>query len=110
MHRDSLQELEHLVLLAIARLDQPTYGLPIVQELQRTIARRVSRASIYVVLRRLEAKGLVATGLGDPTPQRGGRAKRHYTLTPRAIRSLKMAQRDFARLWSGSPLFARGRS
>jgi PadR family transcriptional regulator, regulatory protein PadR len=107
MGSDGLRELEHLVLLAISRLETPTYGVPIVRELQRTIAREVSRASVYVVLRRLEAKGLVTSAMGDPTPQRGGRAKRTYALTPLAIRSLKAAQRDFVRLWAGSRIFER---
>ena len=101
MH-DGLRELEHLVLLAMSRLDPPTHGVPIVRELQRTVKRSISRASVYVVLRRLEARGLVSSSLGDPTPERGGRAKRLYTLTPLAVRALRAAQRDFVRLWEGS--------
>jgi PadR family transcriptional regulator PadR len=101
MH-DGLRELEHLVLLAMSRLDPPTHGVPIVRELQRTVKRSISRASVYVVLRRLEARGLVSSSMGDPTPERGGRAKRLYTLTPVAVRSLRAARRDFVRLWEGS--------
>jgi PadR family transcriptional regulator, regulatory protein PadR len=97
MH-DGLRELEHLVLLAMSRLEPPTHGVPIVRELQRTVKRSVSRATVYVVLRRLEARGLVSSALGEPTPERGGRAKRLYTLTPAAVRSLRAAQRDFVRL------------
>jgi PadR family transcriptional regulator PadR len=102
MSHDGLRELEHLVLLAIARLEPPAHGVPIVKELKATVGRSISRASVYVVLRRLEAKGLVSSTLGDPTPERGGRAKRLYTLTPAAVRQLKTAQRDFVRLWAGS--------
>ncbi len=102
MSNEGLRELEHLVLLAISRLEPPAHGVPIVKELSDTVARSTSRASVYVVLRRLETKGLVRSTLGDPTPERGGRAKRFYTLTPLAVRSLKTAQRDFVRLWAGS--------
>jgi DNA-binding PadR family transcriptional regulator len=102
MSHEGLRELEHLVLLAISRLEQPVHGVPIVAELQRTVKRSISRASVYVVLRRLEARGLIASTLGDPTPERGGRAKRLYSLTPLAIRSLRAARRDFVRLWTGS--------
>jgi PadR family transcriptional regulator PadR len=102
MRHEGLRELEHLVLLAISRLDPPAHGVPIIRELNKTVGRHVSRASIYVVLRRLEVRGLVSSALGDPTPQRGGRAKRLYTLTPQAVRMLKAARRDFVRLWEGS--------
>lgn len=102
MSSDGLRELEHLVLLAISRLEPLTHGVPIVQELRQTVKRRISRASVYVVLRRLEAKGMVVSTMGDPTPQRGGRAKRLYRLTPLAVRTLRTAQRDFVRLWAGS--------
>lgn len=99
---EGLRELEHLVLLAMARLDQPVHGVPIVRELERTVRRSISRASIYVVLRRLEARGLITSAMGESTPERGGRAKRLYTLTPAAVRALRAAQRDFVRLWQGS--------
>lgn len=102
MSTDGLRELEHLVLLAVSRLEPPAHGVPIVRELQDTVSRSISRASVYVVLRRLEAKGLVKSTMGDPTPERGGRAKRLYTLTPLAVRSLKTAQKNFVRLWAGS--------
>ena len=59
MAHDGLRELEHLVLLAMSRLELPVHGVPIVAELQRTVKRSISRASVYVVLRRLEARGYV---------------------------------------------------
>lgn len=102
MSTDGLRELEHLVMLAISRLEPPAHGVPIVRELQDTVSRSISRASVYVVLRRLEAKGMVKSTMGDPTPERGGRAKRYYTLTPLAVRSLKAAQKNFIKLWAGS--------
>lgn len=102
MAHDGLRELEHLVLLAMSRLDPPAHGVRIVGELHRTVKRSISRASVYVVLRRLEARGFVASSMGDPTPERGGRAKRLYALTPLAVQSLRAARRDFLRLWEGS--------
>jgi PadR family transcriptional regulator, regulatory protein PadR len=102
MNSDGLRELEHLVLLALSRLEGPVHAVPIVKELVVVVSRSISRASVYVVLRRLEVKGYVTSTMGDATPQRGGRAKRLYALTPLAVRSLKTAQQNFVRLWAGS--------
>ncbi len=106
MDAHGLRELEHLVMLAISRLDAPVHAVPVVRELRQVIKRSVDRASVYVVLRRLEAKGLVTSEMGDATPQRGGRAKRLYSLTPLAVQTLRAAREDFVNLWAGSRVFA----
>ena len=75
-----LGEFELVVLLALAQLGDDAYGVAVQQEIARRTGRRTSFGAIYATLSRLEEKGLVSTRLGEPTPQRGGRAKKHYRL------------------------------
>jgi PadR family transcriptional regulator len=100
----SIGELEHLVLLTIMRLGPDASGIPICEELQRHSRRPVLRPSVYLALRRLEAKGLVRSRLGDPEPRRGGRAKRYFELRPAAKTRLRDAQRTLLGLWDGVAL------
>ena len=82
MSRTDLGDMEHLVLLAILRLGTEAYGIPILDEVSARSGRGVSRATVYVALKRLEQKGLVTSKLGESTPERGGRAKRFFKLKP----------------------------
>lgn len=107
MGRESLGEFEHLVLLAVARLGADAYGVPIVDELERQTGRRVSRASVYVALKRLEKKELIVSMLGDPTPERGGRAKRYFQISPLAERRLQDARAALLKMWAGLPVVER---
>jgi len=75
-----LASFELVVLLAVAQLGDDAYGVAVQQEIARRTGRRTSFGAVYTTLSRLEEKGLVASRLGDPTPQRGGRAKKHYAL------------------------------
>jgi PadR family transcriptional regulator PadR len=98
---DSLGQLEHLVLLTIARLGPSAYGVPIVAELRRHTRRPILRPSVYLALRRLEAKGFVRSHLGDPEPRRGGRARRYVALTAAARKLLRDSRRTLYSLWEG---------
>ena len=98
--RDSLGDLEHLVLLAILRLGDRAYGVPILEEIATRTGRRVSRPSVYIALRRLESKGLVASRMGDATPERGGRAKRYFTLTRLGHRQLHASRTALLSMWA----------
>src|SRR5262249_13831427 len=71
-----LGEFEYLVLSVSARLGETAYGAAIRRELEQTTRRRCSLGALYTTLDRLEEKGLIRTAMGDPTPERGGRAKR----------------------------------
>ena len=84
--RLNLGEFEHMVLLAIMRLGDDAYAVPVRDEIARCTGRDVSRGSIYITLDRLETKGYLKSRLADPTPERGGRAKRYYALRPRGGR------------------------
>jgi DNA-binding PadR family transcriptional regulator len=97
----NLGEFEHVVLLAVLRLDDEAYAVPIADEIARCTGRAVSRGSIYITLDRLETKGYLKSRLADPTPERGGRAKRYYTLRPRAVEALRESRRALVALWRG---------
>jgi PadR family transcriptional regulator PadR len=99
MQRIDLGDLEHLVLLAILRLGQEAYGIPILDEVSARSGRDVSRATVYVALKRLEQKGLVTSRLGDSTPERGGRAKRFFKLRPAGLKALRDSRAMFLNLW-----------
>lgn len=97
----SLGEFEQIVLLAILRLKEHAYGVSIRAEIAACTGREPSPGGLYTTLDRLEDKGLVASRLGDPTPSRGGRAKRYFTVTPSGVEAVTSAQRAYARLLSG---------
>ena len=78
-----LGELEQVVLLAVLRVGADAYGVPIHDEIQRRAGRDLTLGTIYKTLSRLEAKGLVASHVGEPTAQRGGRRTRCYIVSAR---------------------------
>jgi DNA-binding PadR family transcriptional regulator len=101
MTRESLGELEHLILLSILRLGPEVYGVPIIKEIEERTGRSVSQAAAYLTLRRLEEKGWIASRLGDPTPERGGRAKRYFRLRAAGKRRLTDARSALLEMWDG---------
>jgi len=100
----SLGEFEQVVLLAILRLDDGAYGVSIRSEIAACTGRDPSPGALYTTLDRLEAKGLVTSRTGDPTPQRGGRAKRYYTVTRDGLAAVTRAQLSYQRLLTGLKL------
>src|SRR5215203_5310728 len=98
-----LTDFELLILLAIMRIGAEAYGVPIAHEIEAATRRPVTRASIYTALDRLQRMGLVTSEMGDPTPERGGRAKRFFSVTAAGLRAVKEAQRAFATMWKGLP-------
>jgi DNA-binding PadR family transcriptional regulator len=105
MPRESLGEFEQLVLLAILQLaaagDEDVYGVPIVDEIERRTSRPVSRVAVYIALRRLEQKGLVSTWLGEPVPERGGKARRCVKVTRAGVQMLRDSRRAMDQMWRG---------
>jgi DNA-binding PadR family transcriptional regulator len=97
----ALGEFEQVVLLAILRLGDEAYAVSVRDEILQCTGRDVSRGSIYITLDRLETKGYLKSRLADPTPERGGRAKRYYALRPRAVEALKESRRALVALWRG---------
>jgi PadR family transcriptional regulator, regulatory protein PadR len=97
----ALGEFEQVVLLAILRLGDNAYAVSVREEILQCTGRDVSRGSVYITLDRLETKGFLRSRLADPTPERGGRAKRFYELRPRAVDALKESRRALVALWRG---------
>jgi len=97
----SLGEFEQVVLLAILRLEDRAYGVAIRAEIAECTGREPSPGALYTTLDRLERKVLVSSRVGDPTPERGGRAKRFYTVTKKGVSAVSRAQRSYQRLLAG---------
>ena len=96
-----LGEVEQLVLLAILRLGDEAYGVPIAEEIEVRTGRSVSRTNAYIALMRLEKRGLVTSRLGNPTPERGGKAKRYFQVRPEGIERLRRAKAVLVSMWEG---------
>jgi DNA-binding PadR family transcriptional regulator len=101
--REYLGTLELLVLLAVMRTGRSASGIPIAREIEACGGREVALGSVYATLARLEEKGLVVSELGEPTPERGGRAKALYRLTTRGLREVRHARSMLTGLWDGLP-------
>ena len=99
MDRSYLSELEQLVMLAVAALGEDAYGARIRQALERRAKRKVSIATIYVALSRLERAGYVSSWLADPTPVRGGKGKRFYRVRPEGAAALNRARAVMDGMW-----------
>lgn len=96
-----LGPLELTTLLAVARLGDGAYGLAVRHDIAERTGRDYAVGGIYTTLQRLEDKGLLRSRTGEPLPVRGGRARRHYTLTAAGARALRAAERQAASVWAG---------
>ena len=101
MTHHALGEFEQLVLLAIVHLRNDAYGIHIVDEIERRTEREVSRAAVYVTLRRLEDKGLVSSWLGESTAERGGKPRRYVRIEPNGLHALKESRKVTEQMWRG---------
>ncbi len=99
--RDYLGDFEQVVLLAIMRLGPDAYGVSIQQEIARRTGREVSVGAIYPTMDRLEEKGFVTSRVGEPTAERGGRAKRYVEINPAGRKALRRSHMALAALWEG---------
>jgi PadR family transcriptional regulator PadR len=97
----SLGTLELATLLAVVRLRDKAYGLAIKRDLAARTGRDYSVGALYTTLQRLEDKGLLTSRHSDPLPVRGGRSRRHFTLTGAGARALRQAERHATSIWAG---------
>jgi DNA-binding PadR family transcriptional regulator len=97
----ALGTLELTTLLAVARLKEKAYGLAIRRDLAARTGRDYSVGALYTTLQRLEDKGLLTSRHSEPMPIRGGRSRRHFTLTGAGARSLREAERHATSIWAG---------
>jgi PadR family transcriptional regulator PadR len=100
--REFLGGFELLVLLALIRLGDEAYGVPISEAIEESSGRDVALGSVYITLERLENKGFVSSALGEPTAVRGGRAKTYFRITG-GLREVRQAQRTLIKLWRNVP-------
>ncbi len=96
-----LGEFEQIVLLALLRLGAEAYGMRVRQEIDERTGRDVSIGAVYATLDRMELKGLVKSSLGEPTAERGGRAKRTFVLTAAGRKSLTQTQKSLRGMLDG---------
>jgi PadR family transcriptional regulator PadR len=96
-----LGEFEHLVLLAVLRVGEEAYAVPVRAEIEARSGRTVARGALYTTLDRLEQKGLLRSRLGDPLPERGGRARRYYTVSARGLACLRATRESIEGLSAG---------
>lgn len=101
MSHNGLGEFEQLVLLAILQLRGEAYGVPIVDEIERRTGRAVTRAAVYVTLRRLEEKGLVSSWMSESTPERGGKPRRCVRVEQRGLNVLRESREAVNQMWRG---------
>ena len=99
-----LGEFERAVLLAILRLEESAYGVAIRDEIQKRLRRDVSFGAVYTTLDRLLEKRLVSAYTGDPTPERGGRAKKFFKVEARGMESLEHARKASEAIWNMNPM------
>lgn len=108
--RDYLGSLEIMVFLALIRLGEDAYGVTISREIEERGGREVALGSVYAALERLEEKGLISSALGEPTPERGGRAKKFFRVTGKGLRELRETRQTLKNLWQGIPQLEGGRA
>lgn len=100
---DHLTDLEQLLLLAVLRLGPDAWGAQIQEDLEGNADRRVSLGSIHVTLGRLEERGLTTSSKGEPTGERGGKARRIYAVTEVGRVALNRGREILDRMWEGVP-------
>jgi len=96
-----LGEFEQLALLAVLQLGNEAYGGSVLEVLEERAAREASMSAVYITLTRLEDKGLVESWMGDPTEERGGKAKRFFRVSEAGIAALGHSRAQLMRMWDG---------
>jgi len=99
--KEFLGEFEQTALLAVLRLGLGAYGVSVLREIEERTGRTVSRGALYVTLDRLETKGHLRSHLSDPTPERGGRAKRYFEVTASGLQALRTSREALLQMWTG---------
>jgi DNA-binding PadR family transcriptional regulator len=101
--REYLGQLELMVLLAAIRVRDHAYGVLIAREIEKESGRDVALASVYAALERLEKKGLISSALGEPTAERGGKARTYFKPTAAGLKEAREAHETLMRLSSPLP-------
>jgi len=97
-----MSRIDELILVAIWKLGNDAYGMAVREEIIRATGTNWLLGAIYGPLARLHRHGLVTSVKGEPTPERGGRAKVYYALTPAGKTALKRIREVGAEMWKGA--------
>ena len=97
----ALGEFEQIVLMALLRIGAEAYGAVVCMEIEKRSGRTASLSAVHTTLERLEGKGLVRSRIGDPTPQRGGKRKRHYEVATLGMKALQASYRSIRKMADG---------
>jgi PadR family transcriptional regulator, regulatory protein PadR len=101
--RNYLGQFEFMTLVAMMRLEDGAYGVAIAREIEAASGREIALASLYLTLGRLEANGFIESRRGEPTPERGGRAKTYFKVTAKGSSEVRDTHRALMKLWNGVP-------
>jgi PadR family transcriptional regulator PadR len=99
--REHLGEFEQIVLLAVLRLGENAYGVPVRREIEQRTRRSLTVGALYRTLDRLEDKSYVHSWFSDPTAERGGRSKRYFKVEPLGMRALRESREALTAMWEG---------
>src|SRR6186997_3264585 len=105
-----ISNFELMVMLALIRLGDDAYGVPISQEIEEQSGHDVAMGSVYAALERLQDRGFVSSSIGEPTPERGGRAKKYFKVTGKGMKVVQETQQTLTRLWKGLPKLQGGKA
>src|SRR5262245_43477336 len=101
--REFIGGFELLVLSALIHLGDEAYGVPIAEAIAENSGRDVAQGSVYITLDRLARKGFVTWRMGEPTAERGGRAKTYFRITAKGLREVRRTRQTLIALWRGVP-------
>jgi PadR family transcriptional regulator len=101
--RSQFGELELMVMLAVIGLNDQAYAVPIARQIEIHLGRAVALASVYAALERLEAKGMVRSWMGEPSAERGGKARRYFQATEAGVRGVLTIRRVLTAMWKALP-------
>src|ERR1700679_2912814 len=99
--QEPLGSLEHIVLLAVMRLGPNAYGVMVRREIENATGRDISIGAVYATLGRLESKGFIRSYAGEPTAERGGRAKRYFGMTAEGKAALRNTHEIIMKMSAG---------
>lgn len=96
-----LGEFEQIVLIAVLRLGDNAYAIPIREEIEGRTGRSVARGALYTALERLESKRCLRSRMSAPLPERGGRSRRYFSVTPAGLAAVRASRESLLKLWQG---------
>ena len=105
-----ISNFELMVMLALIRLGDEAYGVPISREIEEHSGHDIALGRVYAALERLQDRGLVSSSVGEPTPERGGRAKRYFKVTGKGLMVAQRTQRTLMSLWKSLPKLEEGKT